>query len=102
METTDISRDKLISDMKVVIADADELLRATAGQAGEKVAAARARIQDSLDGARIKLAQFGDASAEKPKAAPRAADDYVHEHPWHAVGIAALLGLVLGTLVSRR
>ena len=102
METTDISRDKLISDMKVVIADADELLRATAGQAGEKVAAARARIQDSLDGARIKLAQFGDASAEKAKAAARATDDYVHEHPWHAVGIAALVGLVLGTLICRR
>src|SRR3970040_627875 len=81
METTDISRDKLISDMKVVIADADELLRATAGQAGEKVAAARARIQDSMDGARIKLAQFGDASAEKAKAAARAPDDSGHEHP---------------------
>ena len=102
METTDINRDRLISDMKVVIADADELLRATAGQAGEKVAAARARIQDSMDGAKIKLAQFSDASAEKAKAAARATDDYVHDHPWHAVGIAALLGLVLGTLISRR
>ena len=102
MEATDINRDKLVSDMKVVIADAEELLRATAGQAGEKVAAARARIQDSMDGAKIKLAQFGDASAEKAKAAARAADDYVHDHPWHAVGIAALLGLVLGTLISRR
>jgi len=102
MEATDINRDKLVSDIKVVIADAEELLRATAGQAGEKVAAARARIQDSMDGAKIKLAQFGDASAEKAKAAARATDDYVHDHPWHAVGIAALLGLVLGTLISRR
>ena len=102
MEATDINRDKLVSDMKVVIADAEELLRATAGQAGEKVAAARARIQDSMDGAKIKLAQFSDASAEKAKAAARAADDYVHDHPWHAVGIAALIGLVLGTLISRR
>ena len=102
METTDISRDKLIADMKIVIADADELLRATAGQAGEKVAAARARIQDSMDAARIKLTRLSEASAEKAKAAARATDDYVHEHPWHAVGIAALVGLVLGTLISRR
>ncbi len=102
MEATNINTDKLVSDMKVVIADAEDLLRATAGQAGEKVAAARARIQDSLDGAKIKLAQFGDASAEKAKAAARATDDYVHEHPWHAVGIAALVGLVLGTLICRR
>jgi ElaB/YqjD/DUF883 family membrane-anchored ribosome-binding protein len=88
--------------MKVVIADADELLRATAGQAGEKVAAARARIQDSMDAARIKLAEVGEASAEKAKAAARATDDYVRDHPWHAVGVAALIGLVLGTLISRR
>jgi len=102
METTDISREKLVADMRVVIADAEELLRATAGQAGEKVAAARARIQDSLDAAKIKLAQLSEAGAEKAKAAARATDDYVHDHPWHAVGIAALVGLVLGTLISRR
>jgi ElaB/YqjD/DUF883 family membrane-anchored ribosome-binding protein len=102
MEATDINTDKLVSDMKVVIADADELLRATAGQAGEKVAAARARIQDSMDAAKIKLAELSEASAEKAKAAARATDDYVHEHPWQAVGIAALVGLVLGTLICRR
>jgi ElaB/YqjD/DUF883 family membrane-anchored ribosome-binding protein len=102
METTDINRDKLVADMKVVIADAEELLRSTAGQAGEKVAAARDRIQDSLDAAKVKLAQVSEASAERAKAAARATDDYVHDHPWHAVGIAALVGLVLGTLISRR
>jgi ElaB/YqjD/DUF883 family membrane-anchored ribosome-binding protein len=102
METTDINRDKLLADMRLVIADAEELLRATAGQAGEKVAAARARIQDSMDAAKVKLAELSEAGAERAKAAARATDDYVHDHPWHAVGIAALVGLVLGTLISRR
>jgi ElaB/YqjD/DUF883 family membrane-anchored ribosome-binding protein len=102
METTEVNRDKLVADMKVVIADAEELLRATAGQAGDKVAAARVRIQDSLDAAKIKLTRLGEAGADKAKAAASATDDYVHEHPWHAVGVAALVGLVLGTLISRR
>lgn len=102
METTDVNRDKLVADMKVVIADAEELLRATAGQAGEKVAAARARIQDSMETAKVKLSQLGEAGAERAKAAARVTDDYVHDHPWHAVGVAALVGLVLGTLISRR
>jgi ElaB/YqjD/DUF883 family membrane-anchored ribosome-binding protein len=102
METTDVNRDKLVADMKVVIADAEELLRATAGQAGDKVAAARVKIQDSLETAKVKVAQLGEASAERAKAAARATDDYVHDHPWHAVGVAALIGLVLGTLISRR
>ena len=102
METTDINRDKLVADMKVVIADAEELLRSTAGQAGEKVAAARARIQDSMDAAKVKLAQLSEAGTERARAAARATDDYVHDHPWHAVGIAALVGLLLGTLIARR
>ncbi|MBI4293481.1 MAG: DUF883 family protein [Betaproteobacteria bacterium] len=102
METTEVTREKLAADMKVVIADAEELLRATAATAGEKAAAARVKIQDSLDAAKVRLAQLSDASAERAKAAARATDDYVHDHPWHAVGIAALIGLVIGTLISRR
>jgi len=102
MDTTDVNRDKLVADMRVVIADAEELLRATAGQAGEKVAAARARIQDSLETAKVKLSELGEASAERAKAAARATDDYVHDHPWGAVGIAGAIGLVIGMLISRR
>ena len=51
------NRDKLMQDMKVVIADAEELLRATASQAGEKIGVARERIQDSLHQAKVKLAE---------------------------------------------
>ena len=102
METADVNRDKLVADMRVVIADAEELLRATAGQAGEKVAAARARIQDSMTTAKAKLEQLSQASTEKAKAAAHATDVYVHDNPWHAIGIAALVGLLLGTLISRR
>ncbi len=75
METTDVNRDKLVADMRVVIADAEELLRATAGQAGEKVAAARARIQDNLETAKVKLSQLGEVSAERARAAARALSD---------------------------
>ena len=39
---------------------------------------------------------------DKAKAAARATDDYVHDHPWRAVGIGALAGLVVGMLISRR
>jgi ElaB/YqjD/DUF883 family membrane-anchored ribosome-binding protein len=32
----------------------------------------------------------------------RATDDYVHEHPWRAVGVAAAVGFLVGLLVNRR
>ena len=98
----DVSKEKLVADLKVVVADAEELLRATASQAGEKVAAARERIQASLATAKVKLTDAERALLEKSKLAAKAADEYVRENPWQAVGVAALAGLVLGVLISRR
>ena len=100
--TQDISKDKLVADLKIVVADAEELLRATASQAGEKVGVARERIQASLASARVKLVEAERALADRTREAAKVADEYVHENPWQAVGIAAAVGLVLGVLISRR
>ncbi len=100
--STDASREKLASDFRVVIADAEELLRATAGQVGEKAVVARERVEESLRVAKDKLARAEEVMVDRTKAAARATDDYVHDHPWGAVGIAAAVGLVLGMLISRR
>lgn len=100
--TTDVNKAKLVADLKVVVADAEELLRATASQAGEKAAAARERIQASLATAKVKLGEAEQVLLEKTKVAARATDDYVRDNPWQAVGIAAVAGLVVGILISRR
>ena len=42
------------------------------------------------------------ALLEKTKQAARATDDYVHDNPWQAVGVAAAIGLALGVLIGRR
>ena len=97
-----VSKDKLVSDLKVVMEDAEELLRATASQAGEKVTAARARIQKSLEASRERLSVVGDATVDQAKVAARATDAFVHEHPWQAVGIGAAVGVILGMLIARR
>ena len=104
MANTDsvITRDKLMQDVKIVISDAEELLRATAAQAGEKVSAARERVQDSLHRAKVKLAEAEDVMIEKGKQAARVTDEYVHDNPWKAVGIAAGIGLLVGLLIGRR
>jgi len=98
----DVSKQKLVADLKVVVADAEELLRATASQAGEKVSAARERIQASLATAKVKLTDAERVLVDKTKETAKAADEYVRENPWQAVGIAAAAGLVLGVLISRR
>lgn len=97
----EVSKEKLMQDLHVVVADAEELLRATAGQAGEKVSAARERIQENLAAAKVRLVAAEEALVVKTKLAAKATDDYVHENPWKAVGIGAGVGLIVGMLISR-
>jgi len=96
------NKEKLIADMKVVVADAEEILRATAGVAGEKMAELRERIGGSLQDAKLRLEDAEAIMLDKTKAAARAADEYVNENPWQAVGIAAGVGLLLGVIIARR
>jgi len=99
---SEVSKDKLVADVKLVIADAEELLRATAGQAGEKIAEIRATATDRIAGAKIRLAELESVMVDRAKLAGRAADDYVHDNPWRSVGIAAGIGLIAGLLIGRR
>jgi ElaB/YqjD/DUF883 family membrane-anchored ribosome-binding protein len=97
-----VSKEKLVQDLKIVISDAEDLLRATASTAGERVAQAREKVQDSLDRAKVKLAEVEDVIIDRSKQAARATDEYVRENPWRAVGIAAGIGVLVGMLISRR
>jgi ElaB/YqjD/DUF883 family membrane-anchored ribosome-binding protein len=99
---TDVNKEKLIADFKVVVADAEELLRATANQAGDKATELRARIQSRLADAKIRLADAEAVVVDKAKLVGRAADDYVHDNPWRSVGVAAGFGLLIGLLIGRR
>jgi ElaB/YqjD/DUF883 family membrane-anchored ribosome-binding protein len=99
MET--VTTDKLVEDLKTVVRDAEELLRATAGQTGEKIESVRARAQESLRSAKARLAEAGAEIEGRARAAAKSADAYVHENPWTAVAIAAGIGFLAG-LLSRR
>jgi ElaB/YqjD/DUF883 family membrane-anchored ribosome-binding protein len=96
------AQEKLVSDIKSVISDAEDVLNATADQAGDKVASLRARIQSRLGDAKVRLVEAEALLVAKSKAAARATDAYVHESPWQAVGIAAGVGLLVGLVLGRR
>lgn len=101
-EITAVQKEKLISDLRVVISDAEELLRMTAGEAGEGAADLRGRVQARMNQAKIELIHVQEAAVAKVKAAGHATDEFVRENPWKSIGIAAATGLLLGLLISRR
>jgi len=96
------STDRLMQDLAAVLEDADALLRATAGQAGEKVQQARARAEESVRQARERLEAVQEDLTLRARELAQDADKYVRENPWRAIGIAAGVAFVIGILVSRR
>lgn len=97
-----VTTDKLVQDLRVVLGDAEDLLKATASQTGERVQQVRARTEESLRNARARLEQLGQDASARAKDAAREVNNQVHEHPWTAVGVAAGIGLVLGILLGRK
>ncbi len=96
------SQERLVSAIRSEISDAEELLSATADQVGEKISRLRERIQSRLREAKLRLAEAEALLVDKTRAAARATDDYVHESPWTAIGIAAGVGLLVGLALGRR
>jgi ElaB/YqjD/DUF883 family membrane-anchored ribosome-binding protein len=97
-----VTREKLIADMRVVLADTEQLLKAVIGQSGEKLAALQPRIEENIRNAKARLAEFERVATEQARAAAEATDAYAHDHPWKVAGFTALLGVAVGLLINRR
>jgi ElaB/YqjD/DUF883 family membrane-anchored ribosome-binding protein len=93
---------KLKQDLQTVVTDADELLKATASQTGERIEKIRARAEDSLRAARLRLVETSAVAGQKARVAAETVDDQMHKHPYVTAGFAAGVGLLLGLLISRR
>jgi ElaB/YqjD/DUF883 family membrane-anchored ribosome-binding protein len=95
---TEVSLNKLVSDFKIVVHDAEALLKATAGELGEKAREARTRLTASLTNCKSSLQVVED----KAIAGAKAADKVIREHPYQSIGLSFGVGMLIGVLVSRK
>lgn len=58
--------------------------------------------QGTLEKGVQRLEHVQAVAVERGKEAATATDDYVHDHPWRSVGIAAAVGVVVGLWIARR
>ena len=93
---------QLVTDLKILAADAEELVKATAAQTGDRIAEVRGKIQQSVADLKPRLIQAQTVLTENARAAANSADAIVRDKPWAAVGVAAGVGLLLGLLIGRR
>ena len=85
-------------DLEALAEDAKALLVATADVAEDKVVQARKRLAAAIEKGRGTLGHM----QEKVIQGAKATDEMVHEHPYHAMGVAFGVGALFGFLLSRR
>jgi ElaB/YqjD/DUF883 family membrane-anchored ribosome-binding protein len=93
-----VSTDKLVSDLKSVARDTEELLKASAGEVGHKASEARARLMTGLERAKESCERL----QEKAVAGAKATDQVIRGHPYQSIGIAFGIGILIGVLVTRK
>ena len=98
----EVSKEQLLSDMRVVVNDLESMLKVTAGSADVELRALADGLRARLASAKGHLIDAEHALVEKGRQIARTTDDYVHDNPWQSVGIAAGVGLLVGILIGRR
>ena len=101
-ETIRKIEEEFISDVKKNLDEAEKLLQEAADSTGEKANKIREKAMRHLKQSREALLDTQETLARRGRQAIRATDDYVHDKPWQAIGLAGALGLLLGVLLSRR
>lgn len=101
MNNAQATRDRLAADFQTVMKDIEELIGAEGENAGDKVSAIRSRIGRRLDRTRQAIGRLQEGSIERAREAARRTDGYIHDHPWQAVGLGAVIGLSFGMLIAR-
>ncbi len=89
---------KVMQELRTASGGGEDMLKATAGDPGEKASQCRAKLEAAAEKAKALYGQLADKAGSGAKAADKA----VREHPYQALGIAFGVGLLIGVLAARR
>ena len=97
-----LARERVVADLKSLVRDSEDLLKATAGDVSEKAKEARARVAAALERARVTCENVQEQTLATAKAAAQQADTVIRAHPYESIGVAFGIGLLIGVLVTRK
>lgn len=96
------AKNQLLADFNSLLEDAEELLRSTASSSGEAVHGARSKLEDSLQQMKTRLSDAQTAMATSFDRTAAATQAYAHDNPWKVASAAAVVGLLIGAILSMR
>lgn len=102
IDLDNLTKEKLAAELRTLVTEAEDMLRAVAKHGGEQLDDVREKFEQRVKLARVELEKAELAIMARAKEAARSADRYVHDNPWKAAGMAGGLGLIIGLLIGRK
>lgn len=96
------AKGKMAGDIKTVIADGEDLLKAAANVSGAGLAAAREKFDETLSSAKGRLVDASRPAIDKARSTAAAVDGYVQGNPWTVIAVAVAAAALIGFLAARR
>jgi ElaB/YqjD/DUF883 family membrane-anchored ribosome-binding protein len=98
-------KDYASDELRAFLADVEDLVKKVSNVGDADVARLRARVTGAIGDVRQTIGDTADSLRDRARMAVTVTDDYVHERPWTAIGLAAAVGVIVGvgvTAASRR
>lgn len=95
-------KEALLQEIRSVLGEVENLYESGVERGEEEARELTAKLKQRLSNAQSKLQDFEERAVEQVKHSAKAADEYINEKPYYAMGFAALAGLVVGVLLNRR
>jgi len=98
MNASELDTDRLVSDLKSVTRDAEELLKTVSGERGNGSHELRMRLNSAIESAKATYHRLEGKTIEGAKATDRV----IRSHPYESLGVAFGVGLLVGVVVARK
>src|SRR5579863_4494200 len=93
-------RDYASDELRAFLADVEDLVKRVGTVSDADVARARAKVVGAMGEVRRLTNDATDSLRDRARVAVGQAEDYVHDRPWTAIGLAAAIGLIVGVGVT--
>jgi ElaB/YqjD/DUF883 family membrane-anchored ribosome-binding protein len=101
-ESNEQARGKMVDEFSAVLTEAEDMLKRASNETADRAKDLRSQVEAKLLTAKLRLQELQGQAVDRAKETARATDDYVHDNPWQAIGVAAVLGFAVGLLMNRR
>ena len=93
---------RMVGDLKTIIADGEDLLKAATTASGDGFALAKAKFEKKLQTAKANLMEASQPVLDKTRETADIATDYMRGNPWTTAGVVIAAGVLIGILLARR